>query len=159
MTTVHDAAAYILDKQGKMSTMKLQKLLYYSQAWHLVWAEEPLFDADFQAWANGPVVCEVYERHRGQFSVDGWPWGNPDDLTGLSKGIVDDVLEDYGPLAGHQLSRLTHGEDPWKEARVGLEATARSNRVIEKDRIQDFYAALWTDEDAEFISDIEWEPF
>ena len=53
MTTVHDAAAYILAEQDKMSTMKLQKLLYYCQAWHLVWEEEPLFDAEFQAWANG----------------------------------------------------------------------------------------------------------
>ena len=156
MTSVHDAAAYILAEQGKMSTMKLQKLLYYSQAWHLVWAEEPLFDADFQAWANGPVAYEVYDKHRGRFSVDEWPWGDPDNLTVESKRIVDDVLEDYGPLAGHQLSRLTHSEEPWREARGDLGASERSGRVIEKERIRDYYTALSADDEATLVSEINW---
>ena len=55
MANVFDTAKYILEKSGKMSTMKLQKLCYYSQAWALVWDDAPLFDEDFQAWANGPV--------------------------------------------------------------------------------------------------------
>ena len=93
MTTVHDAAAYILAEQDKMSTMKLQKLLYYCQAWHLVWEEEPLFDAEFQAWANGPVIYEVYDKHRGRFSVENWRWGDPDKLSAESASIIDDVLE------------------------------------------------------------------
>ena len=157
MSTVHDAAAYILSKHGRMSTMKLQKLLYYCQAWHLVWEEEPLFDADFQAWANGPVVYEIYDKHRGSFSVEGWQWGDPTSLSSVSASVVDEVLEDYGTLAGHQLSRLTHSEDPWKEARSGLGAAERSGRVIDKERIQDYYTALWADDDAAFVSDIEWD--
>ncbi|WP_307850044.1 MULTISPECIES: type II toxin-antitoxin system antitoxin SocA domain-containing protein [unclassified Saccharopolyspora] len=42
-----------------MTAMKLQKLVYYSQAWHLVWDERPLFDEPVQAWANGPVVPDL----------------------------------------------------------------------------------------------------
>jgi len=49
--SVHDVAAYILKKQGEMSAMKLQKLVYYSQAWSLVWDEKPLFRAQIEAWA------------------------------------------------------------------------------------------------------------
>jgi uncharacterized phage-associated protein len=54
MGTIFDVAYYILDELGEMSTMKLQKLCYYVQAWSLAWDENPLFDEDFQAWAKGP---------------------------------------------------------------------------------------------------------
>ena len=46
--SVLDVAAYILDKRGKMSTWKLQKLCYYAQAWSLVWDEEPLFEENIE---------------------------------------------------------------------------------------------------------------
>jgi len=52
MATAHDVAAYILDKCGSMSAMKLQKLVYYSQAWHLVWDDAPLFEERVEAWAT-----------------------------------------------------------------------------------------------------------
>jgi len=64
MASVHDVAAYILREQGAMSTWKLQKLVYYSLAWHLVWDDEPLFEEPIQAWANGPVVRALYPGFR-----------------------------------------------------------------------------------------------
>ncbi|WP_412693926.1 type II toxin-antitoxin system antitoxin SocA domain-containing protein [Clostridium sp. AF22-10] len=64
MANVFDTAKYILEKSGSMSTMKLQKLCYYSQAWALVWDDAPLFNEDFQAWANGPVCPELFIKHR-----------------------------------------------------------------------------------------------
>ena len=70
MATVFDVAFYILDKLGDMSTMKLQKLCYYAQAWSLAWDGVPLFNEDFQAWANGPVCRELYEFHRGEFLIN-----------------------------------------------------------------------------------------
>ncbi len=56
MAHVQDVARYILEKRGRMSAMKLQKLVYYSQGWHLVFDGEPLFAERIEAWANGPVV-------------------------------------------------------------------------------------------------------
>ena len=44
MATIYDVAKYILDKKGQLTTMKLQKLLYYTQAWTLAWDDKPLFD-------------------------------------------------------------------------------------------------------------------
>lgn len=73
MASAHDVAAYILKRMGQMTAMKLQKLVYYSQAWSLVWDEAPLFNERIEAWANGPVVRELYEAHRGQFQVSEWP--------------------------------------------------------------------------------------
>ena len=52
MANVFDIAKYIIEKKGtngRMSTMKLQKLCYYAEAWSLVW-EAPLFEEDFEAW-------------------------------------------------------------------------------------------------------------
>ena len=63
MVDVKDVAQYILDKQGGMTTWKLQKLVYYCQAWSLVWDDEPLFPDDIEAWANGPVVRKLYDIH------------------------------------------------------------------------------------------------
>ncbi|MCC6923464.1 MAG: DUF4065 domain-containing protein [Nitrosomonas sp.] len=66
MANAFDVADYILVKQGAISAMKLQKLIYYSQAWSLVWDDEPLFNNKIEAWANGPVVRDLYEKHRGK---------------------------------------------------------------------------------------------
>ena len=76
MANVFDTAKYILEQSGPMSTMKLQKLCYYSQAWSLVWDDSPLFEEDFQAWANGPVCPELFFKTQGKYSV------NADDETG-----------------------------------------------------------------------------
>ena len=70
MANVNDVARYILERQGEnLSTMKLQKLVYYAQAWSLVWDEKPLFSSRFEAWANGPVCRELYNQHRGHFTA------------------------------------------------------------------------------------------
>ena len=61
MVSAHDVAAYILRKQGPLSAMKLQKLVYYAQAWSTVWDDQPLFSEAVEAWANGPVVRELYD--------------------------------------------------------------------------------------------------
>jgi uncharacterized phage-associated protein len=161
MASAHDVAAYILKARGPMSSMKLQKLLYYSQAWHLVWDEEPLFRERIQAWANGPVVYEVFRRHRGQFTVHPpWPKGDPANLTDSERETVDAVLHSYGDLTGRKLSALTHDEAPWREAREGLAPTERSSVPISLDRMQDFYASLDADKDAKPIDELDWdEPF
>ena len=64
-----DVAAYILKKCGNMSHMKLQKLMYYAQAWSLVWDEEPLFPERIEAWVNGPVVRPLYADLRLTYTV------------------------------------------------------------------------------------------
>ena len=52
-----------------MTAMKLEKLVYYSQAWSLAWDGEPLFNDDFQAWANGPVCPTLFYSHQGHYVV------------------------------------------------------------------------------------------
>lgn len=141
MVSVHDVAAYILKKQGSMTAMKLQKLVYYSQAWSLVWDEKPLFRDRIEAWANGPVVPALYERHRGKFQVLSWD-GNPDKLSSCQKATIDGVLNFYGPKPSQWLSDLTHQEAPWRDARVGIPAGARDTTEITHAAMAEYYGSL-----------------
>jgi len=142
IATVHDVAAYILQQYGgAMTSMKLEKLVYYSQAWSLVWDEEPLFEERIEAWVNGPVVPELYARHRGMFKVSQWE-GNPEKLTQTQKETIDAVLNYYGKRSSMELSQMTHREDPWINARRGLSPSERGNRVIPHVSMAEYYGSL-----------------
>jgi len=156
---VHDVASYILQRQGQMTTWKLQKLVYYSQAWNLVWTDEPLFADDIEAWANGPVVRSLYNMHRGWYSIGQLPVGNPDRLTVDERATIDAVLAEYGGLTGLQLSHLSHSERPWEEAREGLGPTDYGNRVISLATMSAFYTALDMDDGAQPVTALDWSDF
>ena len=145
MPNAHDVSAYILEQQGAMSAMKLQKLLYYSQAWHLVWEEEQLFPERIEAWANGPVVPRLYQVHRGQFSVGTngtWSHGDSSKLSASQRGSIDAVLKFYGDKTGSWLSELAHRERPWREARAGLAPGERGQKEITKATLAEYYGGL-----------------
>ena len=122
--------------------MKLHKLLYYCQAWSLVWDEAPLFDEHIEAWANGPVVPEVYQLHRGEFLLRGWPYGDSDNLTEEQRETIERVLDFYGGKTAQWLSDLTHREQPWQEAREGLGIDERGGRFIRPASLHEYYSSL-----------------
>lgn len=144
MATAHDVAAYILSKAGAMTAMKLQKLVYYSHAWHLVWEERPLFADRIEAWANGPVVRSLYDQHRGHFGVSSWQWGDAASLTDDEKTSIDAVIEFYGKKSAHELSELTHREAPWLRARGDARPGARSDTAISDADMHEYYDGLTT---------------
>ena len=120
MARVIDVAQCILEKHGPMTAMKLQKLVYYCQAWHLVWREEPLFPERIEAWADGPVVPALWRLHRGAFKQSAIRGANSGHLTRNQQRVVDKVLDFYGARNPQWLSDLTHMESPWREARAGV---------------------------------------
>ncbi len=143
MANVFDTARYILETQGSMSTMKLQKLCYYCQAWSLVWDDEPLFDEEFRAWANGPVCKELFDKTKGMFSVTAKDEdGSSDNLTETQKETINTVLEHYAPHNAQWLSQLTHLEKPWNDARKGIPAGRSCNNVITKESMAMYYGGL-----------------
>lgn len=142
MADVFDVAAYILKKHGSLTSMKLQKLVYYSQAWSLVWDEKPLFKERIEAWANGPVSPDLYAAHRGEFMVAKEPKGDAKLLTKDEKDTVNAVLETYGDKGANWLSALTHSESPWIDARAGLSDGERSNRPITHGQMAEYYGNL-----------------
>jgi len=142
MATAIDVAACILSKRGATTTIKLQKLVYYCQAWHLVWTEMPLFNERIEAWASGPVVPELFAKHKGEFEVSKIPGGNPDALTAREKRTVDAILKFYGDRPAQWLVDLTHLEAPWKDARKGVPPGHRSSNEITPASMAEYYSSL-----------------
>ncbi len=143
--SARDVGAYILDKLGEMTTMKLQKLLYYCQAWSLVWDEQPLFEEQIEAWANGPVVREIYDEHRLKFKINHIK-GDTSKLSNTQRETIDSVINYYGDRTSQWLSELTHMEEPWKSARKGLSRGERGNTVISHASMAEYYSALTKEE-------------
>ena len=143
MASVHDVVVYILRKKGKIVAIKLHKLLYYSQAWSLVWDERPLFPARIEAWANGPVVPSVYRLHRGSYYVESpWPLGDRHNLDDDERETIDAVLLKYGGKSSQWLSELTHRERPWIDARRGLGPLDPGDREITQSAMAEYYNSL-----------------
>jgi uncharacterized phage-associated protein len=142
MASVFDVAQYILTRTGAISTWKLQKLVYYSQAWHAVWDDKPLFNSRIEAWANGPVCPELYESHKGRFTIDKCLLGNVAGVSEDEKESIELVLAHYGKFNGQQLSDMTHSEDPWVKAREGLGPNIRGNEEITLESMVEYYTSI-----------------
>ena len=143
MADIFCVANYILQNVGSMTTMKLQKLVYYCQAWSLAWDGEPLFEEDFQAWANGPVCPQLYYLHKGEFSVSKDYFNEHEcDFSNDQIETMNAVIHHYGDKNPHWLSELTHKELPWREARKGLPPGSRCENIISKENMQEYYGGL-----------------
>lgn len=142
--SVFDAAAYVMSKVKECTTMKLHKLLYYCQAWTLVWDERPLFHEKIEAWTNGPVIRDLFAFHKGMFTIkeSDLTIGNEISLSEHQKENINDVLNFYGEKSSQWLIDQTHMETPWIEARKGLSQTERGNRVISLDSMYQYYSSL-----------------
>ncbi len=142
--TALDVAAYILERIGRCTTMKLHKLLYYCQAWSLVWDEAPLFNDRIEAWANGPVIKRLFVYHKGLYEVtaDDFSLGNSNLLSQTQRETVDSVLSFYGDKSAQWLINLTHNETPWIKARKGLDPSDRGNVEIKLSDMAEYYSAL-----------------
>ena len=145
MANIFDVAQYILKTKGKMSTLKLQKLCYYSQVWYLVWNDKPLFRAKIEAFAHGPVIRALYNIHKGKFAL------TSSDIPAdkLSSGLKDDekevikkVLDFYADKSAQWLSDLSHKEAPWKDARKGIPDGQPSDKEITLESIMAYYSNL-----------------
>jgi uncharacterized phage-associated protein len=145
--TVDDVADFILcrfrDKGEPVDHLKLQKLVYYVQAWHLALFGEPLFNGDIQAWIHGPVQPQLYSR------LKEWRW-RPIVLEGLQcpdlpkevSDHINEVLATYSGFSGDDLESIVHQEEPWLKARDGLPPLEPSNNVIAEKDMEDFYLRM-----------------
>lgn len=142
--SVFDVAQYILKIHGPVSAMKLQKLVYYAQAWSLVWDESPLFNERIEAWISGPVVPELFRIHKGKYLLTEHDFdrGNWKNLNDIQKETVNKILEFYGDKNSQWLSDLTHMEEPWKKARRGLAPNERGDQEITHASMQEYYSSL-----------------
>jgi uncharacterized phage-associated protein len=131
------------DAGDSITHLKLQKLVYYAQAWSLALLGRPLFDEDMRAWAHGPVAESVFNSYRA-FGWEAIP--APDEAPALEvedEDLLNMVMGGYGDFSAKHLETMTHCEDPWKTARGDLPPEARSNAIIPKDHMAQYYRAVW----------------
>jgi uncharacterized phage-associated protein len=126
--------------RNDVTNLKLQKLMYYAQAWRLVFTGEPLFLESIEAWVHGPVVPSIFRRFRD------YRWRPIDCEVDPCESVdirrhIESVLNAYDRFDATQLERLTHCESPWIEARKGLDPDMSSRNVISHSAMRDYYSS------------------
>jgi len=128
-----------------ISNKKLQKLLYYSQAWSMALVNKPLFKDKIEAWVHGPAIRSVYLEYRSfGFSPIRKiiPTENIKKIIGDTKKFLEEIWRVYGKHDASYLEFLTHNETPWKEARLGVGALDSSDKEISLDSMAEYYSKL-----------------
>jgi uncharacterized phage-associated protein len=135
--------------------LKLQKLVYYSEGWHLAYFERPLITEDFEAWVHGPAVRSLWDHYKGRgnflttFNLR-LPYAekihsllnqvlNPEQIE-----LIGDVIKEYGDKSAYHLESLSHNELPWREARNGCAQSERSETIISKETMKKYYQSLFS---------------
>jgi uncharacterized phage-associated protein len=156
MPAIHNVSDYIVVKLREggvfVNVLKLHKLMFYVQAWHLAFGRGQFFPGNFQAWVHGPVSRDIYDRYKDTKTMyssvdvaDVRSGFNPQaDLSDYERAHIDSILEVYADLTGDQLEEMTHREDPWLSARAGVAASARSENIISEELMATYYAARLT---------------
>ncbi|MER2250664.1 type II toxin-antitoxin system antitoxin SocA domain-containing protein [Methylorubrum podarium] len=115
----------------RIDPLKLQKLLFYAQAWWLAYNHSELFDEEIYAWPWGPVVPSIYSQFR-DFGAQPITNRRATVLNRTGEGMLDFEVEFPTPpptnvqdflrrlwdshkhLSGIQLSNATHAPgEPW----------------------------------------------
>jgi uncharacterized phage-associated protein len=139
---------YILKHYGPMSHLKLQKLLFYSDAYHLAYFGKELIEDKFEAWVHGPVSRKVYNSLRDksilysdlEYSDTGVDVDSEfEKLCSDQKAMLNDILSNLSEWSGFQLEAATHQEEPWRNARTGYSPGSKCNVKISKKLTEEFY--------------------
>lgn len=144
--SVFDVATWFLSRNIPITHKKLQKLCYYAQAWHCVFYQKPFFYETFEAWIHGPVAPCLYPKY-ADFGWNPIPpeAPNDEDFTEDELEVLNAVFDAYGDFSGFELESLTHSEDPWIEARRGIDPLEASHETISTETMRKFYAKMYRD--------------
>ena len=148
--SVFDVANFYISKAepgsgSLMTPLRLQKLVYYSQAWSLAILGEPLFNGAFLAWVHGPVNYDLWRKYK-EYSYRPIPPRKfaAHKFSEDQLDLLEEVWEVYGQFDAKYLEQLTHNERPWQEAREGYAPGDRCNVIISMDTMKEYYSGLVT---------------
>ena len=132
MYNVFNVASYICNRYMKengkrIDEMKLHKLLYFAQRESIIQTGNPLFEEEFRAWKYGPVLTEIRNHYKNNDF-------NKNYMNETLNSIMDKVFSEYSHIFSWSLSMISHGEESWKRARVGIpEGENGNNRIPTSD--------------------------
>lgn len=126
--------------------LKLQKLIFLAQGWHLAFHDEPLFLEDFEAWSYGPVIRSVYNKYRFWGSQPINRFIEQPDLPFDIEYFLKKVFSTFLHTSALKLSSMTHEDGtPWSKVRNGLPLESHCSKIIPKDLIKEYYENLIND--------------
>lgn len=123
------------EREG-ITNLKLQKVLYFAQAYYLAKFGKPLFNNKIEAWEYGPVVPDVYRKFKRQVSNTIILEEDKSSLTEEDKEILKKVWDIFGGYSASRLVDIVHAHTPWKEA------NASTNKVISHKVLKEYYSPL-----------------
>ncbi|MEX1014742.1 MAG: type II toxin-antitoxin system antitoxin SocA domain-containing protein [Candidatus Paceibacterota bacterium] len=129
------------DQKG-LDPKKIQKLVYYAQAWNLVVNGEKLYSDRIKAWIHGPAIPRVWHAFKEFNFYASHPEFLEKDFsvfTDEEKRVLEAVWEIYGKYDGNYLEALTHEELPWQEARRDVSPSEASSNTISTALMQRYY--------------------
>ena len=125
------------------SRLKLLKLLYYIQGYHLAMFNAPLFNDKMEAWLHGPVVPSVYKWAKNltdeklQDEAMNDEQINALNLHPQQTKLISEVLNIYNKYSAYGLRDKTHTEMPWLSV-----YEKDKNNEITTDSLKNFFAPL-----------------
>ena len=136
--------AYLLSKCRDITTLSLQKALYYAQGFHYAFFGNFLFEDDCEAWAHGPVYPDIYKRYRDYCynTIDSIDEPDISSMPEEEKILLDSVVRHICCYSGKTLESFTHIEAPWVASRRNLPVGASTNRVIPKQIIGAYFSSV-----------------
>jgi uncharacterized phage-associated protein len=141
---VDEVIGYLLFKCEDITPLALQKALYYVQGLYYAFMDTFLFEDDCEAWVHGPVYRDIYNRYSSyRFDpIEGEKEFDVSVFTDEEKAIIDSVVQYFCCYSGKILGCFTHSEIPWLRTRGNLPSEAHSNRIISKEMIAEYFAAV-----------------
>ena len=122
-----------------LTNLKIQKLLYYIQGFHLAFFDQPIFNDKIVAWKYGPVVEEVYQKLKiyndSAVELDKEKVKNAFSLGNEQKRLIDSISKQIGQYSAWKLVEMTHSEDPWKNTVLNQEISQEDLRSFFKTKI------------------------
>lgn len=135
LVSAHDvAAATVRRYPSGISSSKLHKLMFLTQAWHLALVDTPIFEDDFVPASTGPRLPVLMPLHEDMTTIHSWPKGDPDELRLPHQTSHNTVINQYGALSGPQLM-----EHPHVKSELWALARADDQAMIEKSEIRAYF--------------------
>lgn len=103
------------EREG-ITNLKLQKILYFAQAYFVAKVGKTLFKEKIEAWEYGPVVPVVYHEYKKNGNRPIVLEHDISTIDAVDKKGLDIVWENFGGYSARRLVDMTHAHKPWKDA-------------------------------------------
>jgi len=141
--SILDVAKYFISAGQEcgdnLTHLKLQKLCYLAEAYHLALYDAPLTGEPFQAWAHGPVSLTIWHQYKKYKWLSISEKCLPPVLPGKTDRYLEEIKNVFFGFTAYQLECIVHADTAWKKARGCLAPEASCKQIINQKDMADYY--------------------